>query len=106
MALPVYLGVTSQRRYSRTPIYRDAWGKGFCPVNRGARYIGVIYRIFCPFILPVNRGSGKLGPDKSGSDCIYIMAVEAYFDHLCLIRSERRNFYSAIVTLPPLHMLL
>jgi hypothetical protein len=30
--------------YSRTPIYRDARGKGFCPVNRGARYIGVIYR--------------------------------------------------------------
>ena len=27
--------------YSRTPIYRDARGKGFCPVNRGARYIGV-----------------------------------------------------------------
>ena len=29
--------------YSRTPIYRDARGKGFCPVNRGARYIGVKY---------------------------------------------------------------
>eukprot|EP00116_Pleurobrachia_bachei_P005482 sb/3465744/ len=63
--------------YSRTPIYRDARGKGFCPVNRGARYIGVIYRIFCPvnrdrgnFILPVNRGSGKSGPGKSGFDCI------------------------------------
>eukprot|EP00116_Pleurobrachia_bachei_P000851 sb/3461113/ len=27
--------------YSRTPIYRDARGKGFCPVNRGVRYIGV-----------------------------------------------------------------
>eukprot|EP00116_Pleurobrachia_bachei_P012336 sb/3472598/ len=30
--------------YSRTPFYRDARGKGFCPVNRGARYIGVKYR--------------------------------------------------------------
>eukprot|EP00116_Pleurobrachia_bachei_P003683 sb/3463945/ len=28
-------------KYSRTPIYRDARGKGFCPVNRGAPYIVV-----------------------------------------------------------------
>eukprot|EP00116_Pleurobrachia_bachei_P014834 sb/3475096/ len=25
----------------------------------------------CPFILPVNRGSGKSGPGISGSDCIF-----------------------------------
>eukprot|EP00116_Pleurobrachia_bachei_P000523 sb/3460785/ len=35
----------------RTPIDQDARGKGFCP-----------------FFLPVNRGSGKSGPGKSGSD--------------------------------------
>eukprot|EP00116_Pleurobrachia_bachei_P006007 sb/3466269/ len=43
----------------RTPIYRDARGKGLCPVNRGARYIGVKYRKF-----PI---SGKVDPPgKSG----------------------------------------
>eukprot|EP00116_Pleurobrachia_bachei_P005031 sb/3465293/ len=108
--------------YSRTPIYRDPRGKPFCPVNRGARYIGVYQppsnrvsnrcilsrvlslisrfetnRYMIPIrpselqkqvyqqaklrkfskknrgkeILPVNRGSGKSGPGKSGSDCIY-----------------------------------
>eukprot|EP00116_Pleurobrachia_bachei_P003983 sb/3464245/ len=31
-------------KYSRTPIYRDPRGKGFCHVNRGARYIVVKYR--------------------------------------------------------------
>eukprot|EP00116_Pleurobrachia_bachei_P007391 sb/3467653/ len=46
--------------YSRTPIYRDARGKGFCPVNRGARYIGVKYRQF-----PI---SGEVyPPGKSGA---------------------------------------
>eukprot|EP00116_Pleurobrachia_bachei_P012136 sb/3472398/ len=44
---------------SRTPIYRDARGKGFCPVNRGDRYIGVKDRYF-----PI---SGELyPPGKSG----------------------------------------
>ena len=45
--------------YSRTPIYRDARGKGFCPVNRGARYIGVKYRKF-PILGEVDP------PGKSG----------------------------------------
>ena len=39
----LYVGLLGTR-YSRTPIYRDARGKGLCPVNRGARYIGVKYR--------------------------------------------------------------
>eukprot|EP00116_Pleurobrachia_bachei_P008609 sb/3468871/ len=62
--------------YSRTPIYRDPRGKGFCPVNRGTRYIGMKYRSFPisgKFIVPVNRGSGISGPGKSGSDCITIV---------------------------------
>eukprot|EP00116_Pleurobrachia_bachei_P002266 sb/3462528/ len=45
--------------YSRTPIYRDARGKGFCQVNRGARYIGVKYRKF-PILGEVDP------PGKSG----------------------------------------
>eukprot|EP00116_Pleurobrachia_bachei_P018230 sb/3478492/ len=59
-------------KYSRTPIYRDPRGKGFCPVNRGARYIGMKFLYRGKFILPVNRGSGISGPGKSGFDCIYI----------------------------------
>eukprot|EP00116_Pleurobrachia_bachei_P002805 sb/3463067/ len=57
----------------RSLIYRDAREKGVCPVNRGARYIGVKDRHFPhrgKFTLTVNRGSGKSGHGKSGPDCI------------------------------------
>eukprot|EP00116_Pleurobrachia_bachei_P001216 sb/3461478/ len=48
-------------QYSRTPFYRDARGKWFCPL-----------------ILPVNRGSGK-----SGSDCIIIRKGDlTHMEHL------------------------
>eukprot|EP00116_Pleurobrachia_bachei_P017113 sb/3477375/ len=52
---------------NRTPIYRVARGKGFCPVVRvpgisGSKSVNLLNR--GKFILPVNRGSGK-----SGSDC-------------------------------------
>eukprot|EP00116_Pleurobrachia_bachei_P011816 sb/3472078/ len=47
-------------RNDRTPIYRDARGKGFCPVNRGARYIGVKDRY-----LP--KSGEVFPPGKSGA---------------------------------------
>eukprot|EP00116_Pleurobrachia_bachei_P009568 sb/3469830/ len=57
--LYVYVPRAPKRVYSRTPIYRDPRGKGFCPVNRGARYIGVKYRE-----IPI---SGEIyHPGKSG----------------------------------------
>eukprot|EP00116_Pleurobrachia_bachei_P000671 sb/3460933/ len=43
-------------------------GKSGCPVYRGQIAVNFLYR--GNFILPVNRGSGKSGPGKSGSDCI------------------------------------
>eukprot|EP00116_Pleurobrachia_bachei_P014778 sb/3475040/ len=74
------LFIPSFYKYSRTPIYRDARGKGFCPVNRGARYTEVKYctvQILYSekFILPVNRGSGNSGPGVSGSDCSTLITV-------------------------------
>eukprot|EP00116_Pleurobrachia_bachei_P019089 sb/3479351/ len=57
--------VTERVYYARMPIYRDARGKGFCPVNRGARcpvyLIGVGYeyiRIFGEVYPPGKSGSG------------------------------------------------
>eukprot|EP00116_Pleurobrachia_bachei_P018407 sb/3478669/ len=43
-------------------------GESGCPVYRGQIAVNFLYR--GNFILPVNRGSGKSGPGKSGSDCI------------------------------------
>eukprot|EP00116_Pleurobrachia_bachei_P015701 sb/3475963/ len=51
-------------KYSRTPIYRDARGKGFCLVNRGSRYIRVKYCLF-PIL------GEDHAPRKSGFDCMY-----------------------------------
>eukprot|EP00116_Pleurobrachia_bachei_P004120 sb/3464382/ len=45
-------------------------GKSGCPVYRGQIAVNFLYR--GNFILPVNRGSGKSGPGKSGSDCTII----------------------------------
>eukprot|EP00116_Pleurobrachia_bachei_P008853 sb/3469115/ len=86
--------------YSRTPIYRDARGKGFCPVNRGARYIGVKYRkfpILGKFTLPVNRGSGKSGPGKSGSDLRGTMSIPlraSSFSWVNVAGSSNRNTWT------------
>eukprot|EP00116_Pleurobrachia_bachei_P005869 sb/3466131/ len=80
--------------YSRTPIYRDARGKGFCPVNRGAQYIGVKYRLF-----PI---SGEFyPPGKSGfRDCTivqpYVCTVGPLFNGTLGGKAEKKGNYGYI----------
>eukprot|EP00116_Pleurobrachia_bachei_P016121 sb/3476383/ len=77
------------------PDLPGCFGERVLPVKSGCRYIGVIYRIFCPvnrdrgnFILPVNRGSGKSGPGKSGSDCICLHRIQKYLDSITIPRGS------------------
>ena len=46
------------------------------------------------FILPVNRGSGKSGPGKSGSDCI--LFIEEVLLKMLECSSEKNDSYLSI----------
>eukprot|EP00116_Pleurobrachia_bachei_P009760 sb/3470022/ len=89
--------------YSWTPIYQDARGKGFCPVNRGSGKPGSDCTVFCERhfstenpVSNVGIGHPEMGPRLLYTCPVIVLMVALDDDKIFVIQRDRQNRNSPI----------